>query len=953
VFQNSGCLAAWAKMGDIRRLGATRDPRSGYRHICTGKTDNRNLVTRGGGRPRSCGAGDGADGSPEPSDSCPKPAGRRDFRKVIFGIGLFPGRWVQWNPMTLDIGGSSQGQSMSAQERKIRELLSQARWRKARDEAKPLVKLDRARYLPLLVEANLGLAREMLAKGQKSEAAQVVAYLKTIASKEVVETLAAEIAMASNDFSAVASHSLQVLTQSAPTISETERCRLADQVIVAFEPKPPGNGAEILLLEAEAIHRALRYISEERFDLAADILRPIGTHSMFRHWKLFLKGLIAFHQGEAEKAQRLLAGLPPDSAVARAAVPYLYWMDSKDKRLKEAPDDVLHVVARFCGIEQSASTVVRAEQLWWEGKPAEMYSLLRKGIEDFPSDRPDRSGALSEFCLNCLSILPWETAEPYVAFLEDLDRRTKSDTEKKMLLRMLSLNFAGSDPFFLLGEWDRYLKLRDRMDGPNDRLSSIGYEWLGSILLGLDGKDVKNPELQSGPIRDSRTVKAALDALEKSARLDPGNINAHLLLANLYDRLKRHKDRNRLLDQMTVRFPQNKNVLLLAGNRCIDRKAYVKGLAYLTQAMEHDRLDPAIPECIVIARTLYAFDQYRRGRAEEARNTLDAAESLAVERQDDFIRGRWSMLLRRGILEHSYGDPESVERLLDIARTASPGEEAFYYFGHTLSRRYGRTPAGMEWFADNFRAGLGSASVCRAVVLLRIYDFWSRREGAPPLNVARSLLREYLRAAGKRPFSREEARELIERIPLTSPFEAERKPIIKAMLKKDRKDPLFRLFEYCDINWGFQSVESRKRKLDEIMREAQSRKDDAAVQSIRRELQNLDSLVPQQFSGYRDDEESEDEYEFEDDLGIEEMLGTMMESMSPREREAFGEFAAMLSNASEKELRQIKKMKPRGMPQVIFDLFVEEIRARGARGPHSDMRPRSSRSKKRSQGNLF
>ncbi|MGH7967432.1 MAG: hypothetical protein ACREIC_01760, partial [Limisphaerales bacterium] len=56
--------------------------------------------------------------------------------------------------------------ALKAAEQRGREFLAQGRWRKARDEFKPLVKADRARYLPLLIEANVGLVREMISKGQ-------------------------------------------------------------------------------------------------------------------------------------------------------------------------------------------------------------------------------------------------------------------------------------------------------------------------------------------------------------------------------------------------------------------------------------------------------------------------------------------------------------------------------------------------------------------------------------------------------------------------------------------------------------------------------------------------------------------------------------------------------------------------------------------------------------------
>ncbi|MEI7924470.1 MAG: hypothetical protein WCJ40_21390, partial [Planctomycetota bacterium] len=83
--------------------------------------------------------------------------------------------------------------AMSSQERVARDLLASGRFRKARDEFKVLCKADRQKYLPLLVEANVGLAREMLGKNMVEEARQVLVYLKTIARPEQLRVLELEL----------------------------------------------------------------------------------------------------------------------------------------------------------------------------------------------------------------------------------------------------------------------------------------------------------------------------------------------------------------------------------------------------------------------------------------------------------------------------------------------------------------------------------------------------------------------------------------------------------------------------------------------------------------------------------------------------------------------------------------------------------------------------------------
>ncbi|MGA2262193.1 MAG: hypothetical protein ABSH28_12235, partial [Acidobacteriota bacterium] len=130
-------------------------------------------------------------------------------------------------------GGSSSGQggTQNAPEGRIRDLLAQGRWRKARDEIKPLCKTNRDRYLPLLIEANVGLAREMLEKRLTSEARQVVAYLKTIAPRETWQTLEAEIALKFADSSAVLAACFPSSGDGSGTISESQRQRALDRVV--------------------------------------------------------------------------------------------------------------------------------------------------------------------------------------------------------------------------------------------------------------------------------------------------------------------------------------------------------------------------------------------------------------------------------------------------------------------------------------------------------------------------------------------------------------------------------------------------------------------------------------------------------------------------------------------------------------------------------------------------
>ena len=171
-------------------------------------------------------------------------------------------------------------------------------------------------------------------------------------------------------------------------------------------------------------------------------------------------------------------------------------------------------------------------------------------------------------------------------------------------------------------EWGEFVQLHEQSHGPNPPLASLAYHWLGSALA----KAQPQP-FYFGPSRTRlRDGPGAMAALEKSIALDPCHLAPHLKLCELYEALKLTSQRNRLLDAMTVRFPDRKEVLLQAGRGCLDREAFHKGLEYLERALELDRLDPAIPDAMAIGRLRLAF-QSSEGRLDQARQTWERSRT--------------------------------------------------------------------------------------------------------------------------------------------------------------------------------------------------------------------------------------------------------------------------------------------------------------------------------------
>jgi hypothetical protein len=212
-------------------------------------------------------------------------------------------------------------------------LLKDGKWRKARDAAKQLCKDARDRYLPLLIESNVGLVRGMLAKGLREEAKTVIDYLETIAPASLITMLRAEIAVPAGPAPA------DKAVEGGGALAWAVTLRLGQQLALGKEASPedlaavdslviddfippvaPGNAdGERLAVELAAARKACQATGDGRWEDAKHALRELPQHSVFRHWRLFLRGVRCVFEEDFETARRCLAGLPTGGALAIAA----------------------------------------------------------------------------------------------------------------------------------------------------------------------------------------------------------------------------------------------------------------------------------------------------------------------------------------------------------------------------------------------------------------------------------------------------------------------------------------------------------------------------------------------------------------------------------------------------------------------------------------------------------
>ena len=828
--------------------------------------------------------------------------------------------------------------SVSGAEERARAFLAQGKWRHARDELKPLVKADRARFLPLLIQANIGLARKMLANGQAAEARQVLHYLATIAPADQLRAFELELAVKSGVAGQSLPKFIAALADTRAPLADAERVRLADAVVLAFEAAPAGDPARQadearLARELRAVHDALQALAQAQWPVVADALRLVPHRSAFSHWAVFIKGVAAFHTGDMERAAQLLRSLPRESVPTNAGQPYLLLAGGPAAGAAGPPisEAALEGICRLVGAPGTAGILWRADKLWRDGMHTESYRALRDGVAHFPSTGLDWAGAVTEFYFKAPHSMAQEAWIPFLHYFTDLiDRgRLKQGVEAMRAYQMLALMgraIATADE--LRGDWEEFLHEHRTIHGANPRLESLAYGWLGEQLaMTLPSRSLfpTAPRLRDPP--------GAMEALRKSIELDHANLAAHLQLAAVYDALKKKSERNRLFDDMTARFPDDKKVLVYAARGCIERKAYAKGLDYLARARHLDQLDPQIPEAIASALRAMALQQFEQHRPQKARLTLARIEELLIDQAGDFQRSRWTARTRYGVMELLWGDAARAAALLAESRALAPGGGAHLLFAHLIHRQYAKARRCESPFLPELRQTLrrkGELRLPDIALLVRLVDFWRQAADTLRLYEEEKLVGDALGAAADQPFTRAEAVAVIEPAGDCAAYAIPIRKLVKKILHADPQDPLFRFFQCERRDARSFSPPPDRAELESILAEANRRRDEAATRKIRRKLQEIDHPPPPPFDPYFDVPDAPDE--------AFDPFDEAPPDFPPELAEQFAELIEALRTASPAAVRALRRSLPRDLPDFLFDELVKMAKS-GALPPSPPLPP--------------
>lgn len=674
--------------------------------------------------------------------------------------------------------------ALSAREQRARAWLAEGKFRKARDEFKELCKIDRARFLPLLVDANLGLAREMTAKGMVREAEQVIAYVKTLSPLHSgLAMMSRDTALKSGKWEDIAKNAASQLTSAAdaPAGDGAMRIRIADELIL-------GGAADAGTPETQAVIKALRLLGEGHSQQALECVREVPRSAACSHWVFFIRGLAALYSEERTRAAKMLEAIP-DASLLAGSRDVLLAICGRGTASDLNPS-VVRGLCQWLGVPALPDPLLEADRHWRAGRRADAAKVLCSRVRGLPAwDAHSVTGTLTRFFFQ--SAAEDRAGGTLRAFLaKPCNDKTLSvwrSFARHMEVSIATREDEGVDTLFL---WDLFVREEAPVLGLSVAMQSRLFGEVGRRCMEQKRLD----EAREVPGSETSSGTEAKNALTKAILLDPGNLRAAIDLCDVLSAFGDKTGRNRLLDDLTKRFPEEKEVLLRTGEECYNRKSLTKALKCFEKAYALDSVDPRIAEHLAVTRLGLLVEGYKKN-AGKARAGWPAIMELAVDSPDDSDRSRWSLLTRRAVMETCYGDAAEGKSFLAQALARAPGPAVVCFLAGLTARCYDRKSSDDWWtLAGVSRDTLTLPDLALVPPLLII---WQQRLSSNEVYLELRNWQKCVAIAVSRPHDRADAvRFVLALFALkTTYYTSGMQDLIAYWLQKNRQDRFFKTFE--------------------------------------------------------------------------------------------------------------------------------------------------------------
>lgn len=656
------------------------------------------------------------------------------------------------------------------------EFLRNGKFRKARDAFKSLHKSQPTRALPLLIDANLGLASEMMAKGLVSEANQVLAYLKTIAPAACNLALTPVTAANPRDaWAAMVPLAAQRLASSTP---QSDVCiRAADEMILgASSPDHPGHpDAQAILTALELGYGAAAAAETTR------LLRTVPRASPFSHWVLFFKGMTALESGAHARAADCFRRVP-EISLLHPSISALLTLCGAPATPQPSPCTV-RALCTWAGLPNLAEPLLLAEPLWRKKQRSKAFTLLTKKVPDlFCWGARSFNAELTRFLATEFVRDHLEGNDYFDVVLDYIHGSSRTIARATVDQAFFSVDFSD----FSACAHSHFSTALKNLEGIS-RVAPLSPGMHSRIFTHLAENYIAAIKNDPGDLCSPPNAKKAL---EHALTHDPGNLRAWLMQCDLLSMGKDSAAYHRFLDDLTKRFPAQKEVLIRNGDCCTDRKTYTKALRNFESAAKFDAVDPRIARGILRARLGIAEEAYKKRQPSKA--NWELIESLASSNKSCAEHSLWRLRVRRIVLEARRGMTEK-ELVALTAATLPLSPNAFLL---EAACRLGIVKYDLTFKEETLEKMFPSRPAPESLAdFLAVMDEVAAFEGSSHFATAKGVARQIFAAHDQRLLRFVAGRKdltafLIKLFNSSSPNVALASPVIQEWFRRDPADPL-------------------------------------------------------------------------------------------------------------------------------------------------------------------
>ena len=571
--------------------------------------------------------------------------------------------------------------------------LESKHFREACDQYKELNKRQPGKYTEPLTQAYTARFKGFIEQGMLESASQILDILRGLLPESRVRQLELTLLKTGGDANATAQIAWETLA-TAQLSSEEHYATLETLLFLPSEP-PSALADSPVAVVIMAIRNALKCLCDGESEAMSAALKDIPRHSPMANWKLLLRGWDAWYQYDDATLEKCLNHLHNPAGVAAEIAAALRWLQSTSPDHNAEPRTI-RIAFAITGMEDITDAVLATDNLIASNKVKSAFQKARTTLPDFLRHECGPVSALSDYFIELFKANdPAQDDFNFHLGSQLMSDKFPPSITRRIFRSMISHPILNPNHEIIIDCAKLYSKALQKTSAPPKVIARVEADTANRILSAATSEF---------GILSAHIIREAETRFVRSRKLDPTYPVSGLGLADCYELAGQASNRNRLLDALALEFPNNPLVLLMAGQCCIERKTFIRGLQHLQKAKEKDPENHRILHAWIHAMALQAAHYYHKESLQKGRDTFAELQKhlLPPRHEPDFnMESRW-FLLHQLALEQTYGDPEFLKT------TESKALSAWQNLEQAM-------PAFLSWYQDSVQKSIKRSSHCHNI----------------------------------------------------------------------------------------------------------------------------------------------------------------------------------------------------------------------------------------------